>query len=120
MGPAAAEVTPGAGASSKEISIAPRLGENGWTDGQFFEEKVMVTRQGWQVSPVLHSAGGKQVLVYGTFLLKSPSSPLPLLLELMNPNSEEQARAQTWKRPKNCCHSSHPLGVPSPHGYTQP
>lgn len=75
MGPAAAEVTQELGLFQRNQHGAPRLGEMAGQMDNSLSEKVMVTRQGGVECPrAAHLCWWKQVLVYGTFLLKSPSS----------------------------------------------
>lgn len=76
VGPAAAEVTPGAGALPKEISMGLQ-GLAKWLDRwTCLSEKVMVLRQGGVASAPPHparctSAGGSKSLFMGNFCEKS-------------------------------------------------
>lgn len=85
MGPAVVEVTPGAGALPKEISMGFRGLANGWTDGQSLGEKVVAPRQAGVASALSAAALPVGVsLCLGGISAKGPSS-LTFTSGLMNP-----------------------------------
>ena len=83
-------------------------------------EKVMVTRQGG-VASVPRAAPLLVEASLGLWDISAEKPFLPYLCFLSSGILTVGSRpgAQTWKRPKNCCHSSHPCESPV-RGYTQP